>query len=147
MYLVGCSPDNSGTETPHNSEKSINNLGDNQENNFSDSHKGDSSVSQGGQVVEVANYDLELVTTAENNDAHLDFYLQTRDDYQNVPNADVMADIQLPDGTQRQFTFEYDTQQEHYTFDLRNVLEEQYQMKVTVNFSVEIVSSEFYFNL
>ena len=147
IAIVGCTPDNQITETPTNTEEIVIDSDNNQEKNSSDINNGHPPVSQGGQVLEVGKYHLELVTLAETNGAHLDFYLQTGDNHENIPDAEVVADIQFPDGTQKQFNFDYDAQGEHYTFDLQNVPKGQYQMRVTANVNGEVVNGRFSFNL
>lgn len=64
-------------------------------------------VSQGGQVVESGDYHLELVTEKEDNGTHLDLYLQRGDNHEAIPNAKVTAQVQLPDGTQKNLDLNY----------------------------------------
>lgn len=68
----------------------------------------------GGQVVETGDYHLELVPIPEDSGIHLDFYVQTRDDLETIPNATVTAQIQLPDGQEMEIPMEYDAPGEHY---------------------------------
>ncbi len=68
----------------------------------------------GGQIIETGKYHLELVTIKEGNDTHLDFYLQQGENHVAIPTAKVVAQIQLPDGTQKSLNLTYDKAGQHY---------------------------------
>ncbi|MEA5594092.1 hypothetical protein [Rivularia sp. UHCC 0363] len=104
------------------------------------------SKSNGGQVVESGKYHLELVPEKEANATHLDLFLQTGDKHETVPNANVTADIQSPDGTQKTVPFTYDASGKHYTAMLENGAVGQYQVKVTADVGSEKVNGRFNFN-
>ena len=70
----------------------------------------DDAASQGGQVVESGPYHLELVPVSEENGTHLDFYLQKGDTHEAIPDAQVTAQVQLPDGSQESIDMNYDSQ-------------------------------------
>ncbi|MBE9166636.1 hypothetical protein IQ238_03495 [Pleurocapsales cyanobacterium LEGE 06147] len=105
-----------------------------------------SEASQGGQVVETDNYHLELVPLQEENETHLDFYLQKGDEHEAVPNAEVTAQIQLPDGTQETLDFKYDADGKHYTALLTEKSAGQYQVKMIADINGEKVNGRFSFN-
>ncbi len=143
LIIAGCNPSNEVAENlPNSEETALNQTIPESENN-----EDNSVVSEEGQVVEVGNYHLELVTFPENTGVHLDLYLQTGDNHETIPNADVVGDIQLPDGTEKQVTFTYDAQGEHYTADLSDTPSGQYQMKTTVQSEGEVVNGRFSFEL
>ncbi|PSM49617.1 hypothetical protein C7Y66_08090 [Chroococcidiopsis sp. CCALA 051] len=105
----------------------------------------DSKSKKGGQVVEAGAYHLELVSEKEANGIHLDLYLQRGDNHQAIPNAKVTAQIQSPDGTQKNLNFKYDSSGKHYTTLLPGKATGQYQMKVTADVKGEKVNGRFSF--
>ena len=102
--------------------------------------------SKGGQVVESGKYHLEMVSAKEGNATHLDFYLQTGDKHEAVPNAKVTADIQSPDGKQKSVPLTYDASGKHYTAKLDSSAAGQYQVKITAAVGSETVNGRFNFN-
>ena len=105
----------------------------------------DSKSKKGGQVVEAGAYHLELVPEKEANGTHLDLYLQTGDNHEAIPNAKVTAQVQSPDGTQKNLNFKYDPSGKHYTTLLPGKATGQYQMKVTADVKGEKVNGRFSF--
>lgn len=73
------------------------------------------SESKGGQVIESGPYHLEFVPELEAGGTHLDFYLQKGDNHEAIPNANVTAQVQLPDGTSKTIDMTYDAAGKHYT--------------------------------
>ncbi|ELR98941.1 hypothetical protein [Gloeocapsa sp. PCC 73106] len=106
----------------------------------------DAETSQGGQVVEVGAYHLELVTKKEDAGTHLDFYLQRGDTHEPIADASVSAQIQLPDGTEKQLDLEYDVNGGHYTILFPETATGEYLVKMTANINGEIVNGRFSFN-
>lgn len=102
--------------------------------------------SKGGQVVESGPYHLELVTAKEANGTHIDFYLQTGDNHQPIPNAKVTAQIQMPDGTQKALNLTYDAAGKHYAVLLPGMASGQYQVRMTADINGQKVSGRFNFN-
>ena len=100
---------------------------------------------KGGQVVEAGAYHLELVPEKEANGTHLDLYLQRGDNHQEIPNAKVTAQVQMPNGTQKNLNFKYDTSGKHYTTMLSEKTSGQYQMKVTADVNGKKVNGRFSF--
>ncbi|MBD2307280.1 hypothetical protein H6G17_17515 [Chroococcidiopsis sp. FACHB-1243] len=105
----------------------------------------DSKSKKGGQVVEAGAYHLELVPEKEANGTHLDLYLQRGDNHEAIPNAKVTAQVQSPDGTQKNLSFKYDPSGKHYTTLLPGKATGQYQMKVTADVKGEKVNGRFSF--
>ena len=58
--------------------------------------------SHGGQVIESGQYHLELVTEPSDDGTHMDFYLEKGEKHEKISNAQVMAQVQLPNGRQNQ---------------------------------------------
>jgi hypothetical protein len=123
-----------------------------QEHNDKDhSHKHDKSQegkehSHGGQVVESGNYHLELASEKESNGTHLDFYLEKGEKHEVVPNAKVSAQVQLPDGSQKNLDLAYKSDEEHYSAIIPGNATGQYQVKVTADIAGEKVNGRFTVN-
>ena len=100
----------------------------------------------GGQVVESGPYHLEFVPETEANGTHMDFFLQKGDNHEAIPNANVTAQIQLPDGTQKTLPLTYDAEGKHYTAMLPEKAAGQYQVKVTSDINGEKVDGRFSFS-
>lgn len=100
----------------------------------------------GGQVVESGPYHLEFVPETEANGTHMDFFLQKGDNHEAIPNANVTAQIQLPDGTQKTLPLTYDAEGKHYTAMLPEKAAGQYQVKVTSDINGQKVDGRFSFN-
>jgi hypothetical protein len=100
----------------------------------------------GGQVVESGKYHLELVPEKEGSAIHLDFFLQTGDKHEAIPNAKVTADIQSPEGKQKIVPLTYDASGKHYTTKLDGGAAGQYQVKVTADINGEKLNGRFNFS-
>jgi hypothetical protein len=100
----------------------------------------------GGQVVESGPYHLEFVSGKEANGTHLDFYLQKGDNHEAIPDAKVTAQIQLPDGTQKNLVLKYDASGKHYTALLSEKATGQYQVKITSDIDGKKVDGRFNFS-
>ncbi|BAZ21302.1 hypothetical protein NIES4073_21800 [Kalymmatonema gypsitolerans NIES-4073] len=107
--------------------------------------EGQHGKSYGGQVVETGKYHLEFVPQKEANAIHMDFYLQTGDNHEPIPDAKVTAQVQLPDGTQKTVPFTYDAKDKHYTGLLTEKVTGQYQVKMTADVKGEKVDGRFSF--
>lgn len=100
----------------------------------------------GGQVVESGAYHLELVTETEAEGTHLDLYLQKGDNHEAIPNAKVMAQVQLPDGTQKTLPFSYDASGKHYTALLPGKVAGQHQVKISSEIGGQKADGRFSFD-
>ncbi|GAX36257.1 hypothetical protein [Nodularia sp. NIES-3585] len=106
----------------------------------------DHGISKGGQVVETGKYHLEFLAEKEAGGNHLDLYLLTGDDHETVPDAQVTAQIQTPDGKETTLPFAYDPQDQHYTGMLNEKASGQYQVRITADVKGEKVNGRFSFN-
>lgn len=104
------------------------------------------SPQKGGQVVESGPYHLEFVPEKEANGTHLDFYVQKGDNHEAIPDAKVTAQIQLPDGTQKNLDLKYDASGKHYTALLPGKATGQYQVKMISEIKGEKVDGRFNFS-
>lgn len=105
----------------------------------------DTEAQQGGQVVEVGEYHLELVPEAEAEGTHMDLYLQQGDSHEAIPGAQVTAQVDLPDGTQQSLEMDYDAEGEHYTALLPSSEAGEYKVAVLSDINGEKVNGRFSF--
>jgi hypothetical protein len=109
----------------------------------SDGHK-DGSM-KGGQVIESGPYHLEFVPEKEGGTAHLDFYLLKGDNHQPVPNAKVMAEVQLPNGSQKSLEMKYDPGDKHYTVKLPGAPAGDYKIAILSTVDGQKVNARYSF--
>jgi hypothetical protein len=100
---------------------------------------------QGGQVVESGPYHLEFVPIKESKGFHLDFYLQKGDNHETVPNAKVVAQVQLPDGSEKTLPLPYDAAGKHYAATLSETTPGRYNVKIISEIGGEKVDGRFTF--
>lgn len=100
---------------------------------------------KGGQVVESGLYHLEFVPLKESKSVHLDVYLQKGENHENVPNAKVVAQVQLPDGTEKTIPLNYGADGQHYGASLSEKTPGRYNVKITADIAGEKVDGRFSF--
>ncbi|MGF1602938.1 MAG: hypothetical protein ACFCU8_13115 [Thermosynechococcaceae cyanobacterium] len=105
----------------------------------------DAKPQAGGQVVESGPYHLEFVAEPEASGTHLDFFLQTGDNHEAIPDAKVTADIQLPDGSTQSLPLAYDAEGKHYAARLDSTATGEYQVAIVSNIKGEDVKGRFSF--
>ena len=104
------------------------------------------SESKSRQIVETEKYHLELASEKEDNNNYLAFYLHKQENHSDtIANAKVMAQVQMPDGSQKTLYFKYDTEDKHYQALLPGAAG-QYLVKVTADVNSEKVSGRFTVN-
>ena len=102
---------------------------------------------QGGQVVEAGAYHLELLMVKEENNIHLDFFLQTGDTHAALPDAKVTAQVQFPDGSQKSYDLAYDVPNKHYATNLPTNASGEYKIAILTDIKGEKVNGRFSFKL
>ena len=110
-----------------------------------DSNKADSHGGQGGQVIESGPYHLELLTAKEAEGTHIDFFLQKGDNHEPISTAKVMAQVQLPDGSQKSLEMKYDAGDKHYTAILPSAAAGEYKVAILSDINGEKVNGRFSF--
>ncbi|NEO35569.1 MAG: hypothetical protein F6J90_04260 [Moorea sp. SIOASIH] len=110
-----------------------------------DSSPHDHNHSQGGQVIESGSYHLELLPIVEKQGIHLDFFLQQGEEHKSVSNAKVKAQIQLPNGEQKNLDFSYDQAGKHYAAFLPGKATGEYKVVIQTDINGEKVNGRFSF--
>jgi hypothetical protein len=103
-------------------------------------------VSKGGQVVKSGAYHLEFLAEKKDTGTRLYFYLQRIDNHQAVENANITAQVKLPQGKEQTLALKYDPQGKHYTVLFPVPKTGQYPVKITANIKGEKIKALFTFN-
>lgn len=99
----------------------------------------------GGQVIETGQYHLELLVAKEPAGLHIDFFLQEGEAHAPVPRAQVVGQLQLPDGSQKTLDFQYSDADKHYTAYLTEAPAGEYRLVVLTDIRGEKVNGRFTF--
>ncbi|NEP48932.1 MAG: hypothetical protein F6K65_08915 [Moorea sp. SIO3C2] len=101
--------------------------------------------SQGGQIIESGLYHLELLPIVEKQGIHLDFFLQQGEEHKSVSNAKVKAQIQLPNGEQKNLDFSYDKAGKHYAAFLPGKATGEYKVVIQTDINGKKINGRFSF--
>ena len=101
--------------------------------------------SHGGLVIESGEYHLELVAEPSDDGTHMDFYLAKGEKHEKVSNAQVTAQIQLPNGQQKSIPLEYEADEKHYHALLPEKAAGEYKVAILSEVDGEKVNGRFSF--
>lgn len=104
-----------------------------------------SKPNQGGQVVEVGAYHLELVAINEDGGVHIDLFLQNGSDHSPIPDAKVSAQVQLPNGTKKSLDMPYKADGKHYGALLSETIAGEYKVVILSEIKGEKINGRFAF--
>lgn len=102
-------------------------------------------ANQGGQVVEVGAYHLELVAINEDGGVHIDLFLQNGSDHSPIPDAKVSAQVQLPNGTKKSLDMPYKADGKHYGALLSETIVGEYKVVILSEIKGEKINGRFAF--
>ncbi|GBO51672.1 hypothetical protein APA_913 [Pseudanabaena sp. lw0831] len=102
-------------------------------------------ANQGGQVVEVGAYHLELVAINEDGGVHIDLFLQNGSDHSPIPDAKVSAQVQLPNGSKKTLDMPYKTDGKHYGALLSETVAGEYKVVILSEIKGEKINGRFAF--
>jgi hypothetical protein len=100
---------------------------------------------QGGQVVEVGAYHLELVSINEDGGVHIDLFLQNGSDHSPIPDAKVSAQVQLPNGTKKSLDMPYKEDGKHYGALLSETIAGEYKVVILSEIKGKKINGRFTF--
>ena len=101
--------------------------------------------SHGGQVVESGQYHLEFLAEPSEDGTNLDFYLEKGEKHEHISDAQVKAQIQLPNGEQKSIPLIYEADEKHYHGILKEKVSGEYQVVVLSEIEGEKVNGRFSF--
>lgn len=101
--------------------------------------------SHGGQVIELGQYHLEFVAEPSEDGIELDFYLEKGEKHEHISDAQVKAQIQLPNGEQKSIPLIYEADEKHYHGILPEKVSGEYQVVVLSDIQGEKVNGRFSF--
>ena len=115
------------------------------ENDGHDHSHEEGEHSHGGQVIESGQYHLELVAAPNDEGIHIDFYLEKGEKHENVSDAKVTAQIQLPSGEEKTIPLEYEADEKHYHAILPGKAAGEYKVAILSEINGEKVNGRFSF--
>lgn len=115
------------------------------ENDGHDHSHEEGEHSHGGQVIESGQYHLELVAAPNDEGIHMDFYLEKGEKHENVSDAKVTAQIQLPSGEEKTIPLEYEADEKHYHAILPGKAAGEYKVAILSEINGEKVNGRFSF--
>lgn len=147
FFLASCS--NQGTNSEQSAETNPDSIAQ-ETHSEDDGHdhahdKAEGEHSHGGQVIESGEYHLELVAEPSDEGTHIDFYLEKGEAHEKVSNAQVNAQIQLPNGEQKSVPLTYEVDGNHYHGILSETESGEYQVAILSDINGEKVNGRFSF--
>jgi hypothetical protein len=100
---------------------------------------------RGGQIVETGDYHLEFLTQTAENGVSLDFIIGKGEAHTPVANAKVVAQVQLPDGTQQALDMTYDAGEKLYKAILPKATAGDYTVAILSEIEGKKMNSRFSF--
>jgi len=90
-------------------------------------------------------YHLEFVAAPEGENLHFDLYLQQGDDHTAIPDAQVTAVVELPNGNPQSLPMDYDPEGSHYVALLPGAPAGDYSVAILTEIQGEKVNARFSF--
>ncbi len=135
-------PANTIEPTKATATKNIDKVSEKPSDKTSENH---GKPNQGGQVVEVGAYHLELVAINEDGGVHIDLFLQNGSDHSPIPDAKVSAQVQLPNGTKKSLDMPYKADGKHYGALLSETIAGEYKVVILSEIKGEKINGRFAF--
>lgn len=105
----------------------------------------DHDHSHGGQVIESGEYHLEFIAEPNDDGTHIDFYLEKGEKHEHIGDAQVKAQIQLPNGEQKSIPLIYEADENHYHGILSETLSGEYKVVILSDIKGEKINGRFSF--
>lgn len=143
LFLGACGERETNKNTESNQVQNISHSSHNHSHSNNNSHDSDNPLKS--QVIELGKYHLELLPVPQSKGFHLDFFLQTGDNHQAINNAQVKAEIQLPNGEEKTLDFSYDEPGKHYAAFLPATVIGEYNVVILSKINGEQINGRFRF--
>ena len=143
IFVGACSNQSANSEdSAANQTETVAQKGDSENDGHDHSHK-DGEHSHGGQVIESGEYHLELVAAPNDEGIHMDFYLEKGEKHEQISDAKVTAQVQLPGGEQKTIPLEYEADEKHYHAILPEKAAGEYKVAILSEINGEKVNARF----
>lgn len=148
ISLAACSPNNPAAKTENIQTDIARNTPAKAEEKHTEgdghNHSKDSKDGHSGQVVQVGKYHVEFKPDPDKDAIHLDTVLHGDNDKQ-IVDAKLIAQVQLPDGTNKTLPVGYNTEEKQYTATLPMAKAGDYKVVMQVDIKGEKFNSRFNF--
>ncbi len=145
IFVGACSNQSANSEdSAANQTETVAQKGHSENDGHDHSHK-DGEHSHGGQVIESGEYHLELVAAPNDEGIHMDFYLEKGEKHEQISDAKVTAQVQLPSGEQKTIPLEYEADEKHYHAILSEKTAGEYKVAILSEVNGEKVNGRFSF--
>ena len=145
IFVGACSNQSANSEdSAANQTETVAQKGHSENDGHDHSHK-DGEHSHGGQVIESGEYHLELVAAPNDEGIHMDFYLEKGEKHEQISDAKVTAQVQLPGGEQKTIPLEYEADEKHYHAILPEKAAGEYKVAILSEVNGEKVNGRFSF--
>lgn len=144
IFVGACSNQSANSEDSAAPTETVAQKGHSENDGHDHSHK-EGEHSHGGQVIESGQYHLELVAEPSDDGTHMDFYLKKGEKHEKVSNAQVTAQVQLPNGEQKSIPLEYEADEKHYHAILPEKAAGEYKVAILSEVDGEKVNGRFSF--
>lgn len=143
IFVGACSNQSANSEdSAANQTETVAQKGHSENDGHDHSHK-DGEHSHGGQVIESGEYHLELVAAPNDEGIHMDFYLEKGEKHEQISDAKVTAQVQLPGGEQKTIPLEYEADEKHYHAILPEKAAGEYKVAILSEINGEKVNARF----
>jgi hypothetical protein len=100
---------------------------------------------RGGQIIETGEYHLEFVAAPSDKGTNIDFFLEKGEKHETVSDANITAQVQLPNGEQKTIPIKYEASENHYHGTISEKVAGEYKVAVISEVNGEKVNGRFNF--
>jgi hypothetical protein len=161
VFLLGaCSGNNQGNNQAANSENTSNNsttqtaatteatVKEEKKHDDSDGHKhtkdGKHAEESGGQIVDLGKYHVEFKPEIQKDATHLDMAVHGEKD-EEITDAKLIAQVQLPDGSNKTVNIPYNAGEKQYTTVLKEAAAGEYKIVLQTDIKGQKLNGRFGF--
>lgn len=100
---------------------------------------------RGGQIIESGEYHLEFAAAPSDNGTKIDFFLEKGEKHETVSDANITAQVQLPNGEQKTIPIKWEASENHYHGTLSETTPGEYKVAILSEINGEKVNGRFSF--